>query len=107
MLLVVLFFICVLILAVGILYWHLESLTEKKLQDYVKRLEEDGFTVDESRLSDFNFSGVVPVHFFSDFRSFAKQKGISQILLDRGIKALFFLHSINSEVEAVAFYYYK
>lgn len=87
------------------LYWHSENLAEEKLQDYITRLEGEGFAVGEGRLADFNVDWVVPIHFFGDFRSYAKQIGISNIYLDREIRALFFLHSIDSEVEANVFYY--
>ena len=103
--LITLFFIC-LISVVGILlYWHSENLAEEKLQDYITRLKDDDFTVEERYLTDFNIDGVVPIHFFGDFHSFAKQEGISHIYLDREIRALFFLHSIGNEVEANVFYY--
>jgi len=103
--LVILFFIC-LVSAVGVvLYWHSENLVEEKLQDYITQLEDDGFTVEERHLAEFNVDGVVPIHFFGDFRSYAKQEGISQIYLDREIRALFFLHSKGNEVEANVFYY--
>jgi hypothetical protein len=103
--LIILFFIC-LISVVGILlYWHCENLAEEKLEDYITRLEDDDFTVEERYLADFNVEGVVPIHFFGDFRSFAKQEDISHIYLDRKIRALFFLHPIGNEVEANVFYY--
>lgn len=103
--LIILFFICLISVVGVVLYWHSENLAEEKLQDYITRLEDDGFTVEERYLTDFNVDGVVPIHFFGDFRSFAKQEGISQIYLDRKIRALFFLHSIGNEVEANVFYY--
>jgi hypothetical protein len=103
--LIFLFFICILS-AVGILlYWHSENLVEERLQYYITRLEDDGFAVEEHHLIDFNVDGVVPIHFFGDFRSFAKQEGASYIYLDRETRALFFLHSIDNEVEANVFYY--
>lgn len=103
--LIILFFTC-LISVVGILlYWHSENLAGEKLQDYIARLEDKGFTIEERYLTDFNVDGVVPIHFFGDFRSFAKQKGISHIYLDRKIQALFFLHPIGNQVEANVFYY--
>ena len=69
------------------------------------RLEDDGFTIEERHLADFNVDWVVPIHFFGDFRSYAKQKGISHIYLDREIRALIFLQSTDNEVEANVFYY--
>jgi hypothetical protein len=103
--LIILFFICLISVVGVLLYWYSENLVEEKLQDYIARLEDDGFTVEERRLADFSVDWVVPIHFFGDFRSFAKQEAISQIYLDREIRALFFLHSIGNEVEANVFYY--
>ena len=103
--LIILFFIC-LISVVGILlYWHSENLVEEKLQAYIQRLEDDGFIVEERHLTDFYVDGVVPIHFFGDFRSFAEQEDTSHIYLDREIRALFFLRSIGEEDEANVFYY--
>jgi len=103
--LVILFFICFISVVGVVLYWYSENLAEEKLQDYITRLEDDSFTIEERRLAEFNVDGVVPIHFFSDFRSYAKQKDVSQIYLDREIRALFFLHLIDNEVEANVFYY--
>jgi len=103
--LIILFFICLISVVGVLLYWHSENLAEEKLQDYIMRLRDDGFIVEERHLTDFDVDGVVPIYFFGDFRSFAKQEGISHIYLDRGISALFFLHSIGTEVEANVFYY--
>ncbi len=103
--LIILFFICLISVVGVVLYRHSENLAEEKLQDYITRLEDDGFTIEERHLADFNVDGVVPIHFFGDFRSFAKQEGISHIYLDREIRALFFLHSIGNEVEVNVFYY--
>jgi hypothetical protein len=102
--LIILFFICVASMVGILLYWHSENLAEEKLQDYITQLEEAGFTVEERYLKDLNVTGVVPIHFFGDFHSFAKQEGISHIYLDRETRALFFLHSIGNEVEANVFY---
>jgi hypothetical protein len=103
--LITLFFVC-LISVVGILlYWHSENLVEEKLQDYITQLKDDGFTIEERHLTDLYVDGVLPIRFFGDFRSFAKQEAISQIYLDREIRALFFLHSMGNEVEANVFYY--
>jgi hypothetical protein len=103
--LVILFFICLISVVGVLLYWDSENLAEEKLQDYIARLGDEGFTVEERRLADFSVDWVSPHHFFGDFRSYAKQKGISHIYLDREIRALFFLHSIDNEVEANVFYY--
>jgi hypothetical protein len=50
--------------------------------------------------------GSVRIHFFSDFRSFAKQEDIDHIYFDRGIRALYFLHNVAEDrVEANIFHY--
>jgi hypothetical protein len=103
--LIILFFICLISVVGIILYWHSENLVEEKLQDYIQRLEDDGFTVEERHLIDFYVDGVVPIHFFGDFRSFAEQEDTSHIYFDREIRALFFLRSIDEEDEANVFYY--
>ena len=103
--LVILFFVC-LISVVGILlYWDSENLAEEKLQDYIARLGDEGFTVEERHLTDFNVEGVVPIYFFGDFCSFARQERIIYIYFDREIRILFFLHSIGNEVEANVFHF--
>jgi hypothetical protein len=38
-------------------------LAEQKLQDYIKRLEDLGFTTEEHSLADFHVNGVVGIHF--------------------------------------------
>ena len=102
----IIIFLITLVSVIGVvLYWHSENLAEEKLQDYITRLENEGFTVEERYMTDFNVDGVVPIHFFGDFRSFAEQEGVNHIYLDREMQALFFLHSIDNEVEANVFYY--
>ncbi|MEM3627185.1 MAG: hypothetical protein QXZ25_04085 [Candidatus Bathyarchaeia archaeon] len=103
--LIILFFILLIFIVGSVLHWHFENLAEEKLQDYITQLQSDGFTVEERHLTDFNVSGIIPIHFFSDFRSFAKQEGISHIYLDRKTRVLFFLHPINNQLEANVFYY--
>jgi hypothetical protein len=103
--LIIFFSICLISIVGILLHWHSENLAEEKLQDYIARLKNDGFTIEERHLTDFNVDGVVPIHFFGDFRSFSKQEGISHIYFDREIQALFFLHLIGNGVEANAFYY--
>lgn len=103
--LIIIFLIC-LVSVVGVAWYkHSENLAEEKLQDYIFRLEDDGFIVEEHYLRDSTADWVVPIHFFGDFRSFAKQENVSLICFDREIRALFFLHSINDGAEANVFYY--
>ena len=97
--------VCVAIMVVGLLYWYSERLAEQKLQDYIKRLEDLGFTTEEHSLEDFHVDGVVGIHFFGDFHSFAHQEGIGRIYFDREIHGLYFLNSVGDRVEANVFYY--
>jgi hypothetical protein len=90
---------------VGLLFWYSEQWAEQKLQDYIRRLKDEGFTTEEHSLADFHVDGVVKIHFFSDFRSFARQEGIDHIYFDRGIRGLYFLNPIGDRVEANVFYY--
>lgn len=97
--------ICLVLIIGGFLYRYSEQLAEEKLQDYIKRLKDAGFDVEEHSLADFHVDGIVRIHFFGDFRSFAKQEAISDIYFDKGLHALFFLRSIGDRVEANVFYY--
>ena len=97
--------ICLVLIIGGFLYRYSEQLGEEKLQDYIKRLEDAGFTVEEHSLADFHVDDIVSIHFFGDFRSFAKQEAISHIYFDKGIHALYFLYPIGDRVEANVFYY--
>lgn len=98
--------VCLALIIGGILYWHYEQLTEQKLEEYIKRLEGSGFTVEERSLAGFNVDSVFEWHFFGDFRSYAIQEGVGVIYLDREICALYFLHStFEGSIEAEIFYY--
>lgn len=100
------FFLTFLVIIIaGFLYWYSEQLGEQKLQDYIKRLEDLDFTTEERSLADFDVDGVVRIHFFGDFRSFAKQEAISHIYFDKEIHALYFLYPLEDRVEANVFYY--
>ena len=98
--------ICLALIIGGFLYWYSEQLAEQKLQDYIERLEDLGFTTEEHSLADFDVDGVTKTHFFGDFRSFARQEDIDTIYFDRKIHALYFLRSIlGYGIEANIFYY--
>ena len=99
------FLICLASIIVGFMFWYSGQLAEQKLQDYIKRLEDLGFTTEERSLADFQVDDVVTIHFFGDFRSFAKHEDIHHIYFDRGIQALYFLRPIGDRVEANVFYY--
>ena len=100
------FVICIVSITVGLLYWYSEQWAEQKLQDYIRRLKDEGFTTEEHSLADFHVDGVVRIHFFGDFRSFARQEELDNIYFDRGIHALYFLRPMLGDgVEANVFYY--
>jgi len=88
-----------------LLYWRSEGWAEQKLQDYLKRLDDAGFTTEEHSLADFHVNGTVRIYFFSDFHSYASQEGISRIYYDRKVYALYFLRPIEGGTEANTFYY--
>jgi len=97
--------ICLALIIGGFLYWQFEQWAEQKLQDYIERLEDLGYTPDEYSLAVFHVDGVVGIHFFGDFRSYAKQEDIDHIYFDRGIHCLYFLNPIGDRLEATIFYY--
>lgn len=98
--------VCLAIIIGGILYWYSEQWAEQRLQEYIGRLEDSGFTTEEHSLADFQVDATVEIHYFSDFRSYAEQEGISHIYFDRAIHALYFLHSPTEDlIEATVFYY--
>jgi hypothetical protein len=100
------FFVVCIVLIIGMLwYWESERWAEQKLQDYIRRLEDSGFTIQEHSLADFHVDGTVRIQFFSDFRSLAEQEGINHIYYDRKIHALYFLRSTEVGTEANIFYY--
>ena len=98
--------VCFALIVGGLLYWYSEQWSEQRLQEYIERLEDSGFTTEEHSLEDFQVDAVVGIHYFSDFRSYAEQEGIGHVYFDRGIHALYFLHSpTEDKVEANIFYY--
>ena len=98
--------VCVVIIAVGLLYWFSELVVEKKLQDYIERLEKRGYTVEEHSLSDFHVDDSVRIRKFSDFTQGASFENKEYIYFDRKIHALYFLSPIQGDgIEAIVFYY--
>jgi hypothetical protein len=97
--------ICVVLIVGGLFCWLSEQWAEQSLQEYIGRLEDSGFTVEEHSLADFYVNGTVRIYFFGDFRSFAEQQGINHIYYERRIYALYFLRPIEGGTEANIFYY--
>jgi hypothetical protein len=97
--------ICISSIAIAVFYWRSERGAEERLQEYIRRLQDSGFTTEEHELADFQIGNPVRIHYFGDFRSFAEQEDVSHIYYDRGIHALYFLRSTDSGTEANVFYY--
>jgi hypothetical protein len=98
--------VCLALIVGGVLYWYSEQWAEQRLQEYVGRLEDLGFTTEEHSLADFYVDAVAEIHYFSDFHSYAEQKGVNPIYFDKGKHALYFLLSPTEDrVEANIFYY--
>jgi len=97
--------VCLALIVGGLLYWYSEQWAEQRLQEYIGRLEDLDFTTEEHSLADFHVDAVLRIHYFSDFHSYAEQKDVSKVYYDRGIHALYFLHSPTDDwIEANVFY---
>ena len=99
--------VCLALIAGGVLYSYSEQWAEQRFQEYVGRLEDLGFTAEEHSLEDFQVDAVLRIHYFSDFHSYAEQKGISHIYFDRGIHALYFLHPSTEDETVAEIFYHK
>ena len=98
--------ICLASIIGGFLYWQYKQLAEQKLQDYIKRLEGEGYIVEERSLTGFHVDDVIEVYWFSDFRSIARQENVSYMYIDREMGALYFLREPpGGGTEANVFYY--
>jgi hypothetical protein len=90
----------------GFLYAQRQQRAEQRLQDYIKRLKDLGYNVEEHSLEDF---GEIPrreLFTFEDFCASLQQENVSQVYFDRGIDALYFPHSSSEgTMEAVFFDY--
>jgi hypothetical protein len=89
----------------GLWYWQSEQWAEQKLQEYIRRLEDEGYNIEEHSLADFHVNSEVRIQFFGDFRSLAEEEGMNYVYFDRGIHALYFLRPIENGIEANIFYY--
>ncbi len=99
--------VCLAIVIGGIWYWYSEQWAEQRLQEYIGRLEDSGFTTEEHSLADFQVGAVLRIHYFGDFRSYAEQEGVSYMYFDRGIHTLYFLHSSAEDLVEANIFYYK
>jgi len=98
--------VCLAIIVGGIWHWYSERWAEQRLQEYIGRLEDSGFTTEECSIADVQVDAVLRIHYFGDFRSYAEQEDIGLIYFDRGTHALYFLHSPTENwIEANVFYY--
>jgi len=98
--------ICLVLIIWGLLYWKTEQWAEQRLQEYIVRLEDEGYIIEERPLTEFHVDGVLEVHWFSDFRGIARQENVSYVYLDRKMGALYFLREpLGGGTEAVIFYY--
>ena len=98
--------ICLALIIGGLLYWQYEQWAEKRLQDYIGRLEDDGYIIEERPLTEFHVDSVIEVHWFSDFRSFARHVNATHIYIDREMGPLYFLSEPpGGGTEANVFYY--
>jgi hypothetical protein len=82
-LLITFFFVCFISVVSSTLYWHFENLGEEKLQDYITRLENEGFILEEHNLTGFDVDGTTPIHFFGDFSNFAKKTSATSTLIEK------------------------
>ena len=87
--------VCLGLIIGGLWYWYSEQWAEQRLQEYIRRLEDSGFTTEKYSLADFHVDAVVRIHFFGDFHSYAEQEDVNHVYFDRGIYALYFLHSFT------------
>ncbi len=89
---------------VGVFLYSAQS-AEQRLQDYIRRLEDAGFTTEERSLRGLNVDDVMTIRLFGDFRSYASQRGIGHVYFDRGLGGLYFLNLMEGRLEANVFYY--
>lgn len=97
--------VCVIIIAVGLLFWFPELLADRKLQSYVERLEKKGYYVEEHLLSDFHVDDSIKMKYYSDLTYAANWESVHTVYLDRKIQAIYFLKPIGDKLEAYIFHY--
>ena len=96
---------CLILVIIWAFHLYSEQMAEQRLQDYIKRLKELGFTVEECPLSSFSVNSEFIWHYFGDFREYALQENVKVIYLDRNTHVLYFLINSTEGIEAEIFYY--
>lgn len=56
------FLVCLVLIVGGFACWTYGQWTEKKLQGYVQRLEDEGYIIEECPLTEFHVDSVLEVH---------------------------------------------
>jgi len=98
--------ICLVLIIGGLLYWKSEQWAEQRLQEYIERLEDEGYIIEERPLTEFHVDSIIEVHWSSDFRGIARQENVSYVYLNREMGALYFLREPpGGGTEANVFYY--
>jgi len=98
-------FVSVIVVVVGLLFWCPELLADRKLQNYVERLEEKGYRVEERLLADFHFDDSIRMKYCSDLTYAANWEGVHTVYFDREIQALYFLKPVGDRLETYIFNY--
>jgi len=97
--------VCVVIIAVGLLYWFSEQVAEQKLQECITSLNREGdYIIEEHPFSDFLIDQICEERDFIDFHQAVSISGIDHVYYDRGIHILYFLGDGHG-IEATLFNY--
>jgi len=97
--------VCVVIIAVGLLYYYSEQVAEQKLQECIASLKGEGdYIIEEHPFSDFHIDQICKERDFTDFHQGVSTSGIDHIYYDRGIHVLYFLGDGHG-IEATVFNY--
>ena len=83
--------ICVVIIAVGLLYWCSEQVAEQKLQNYIRKLNRMACTVEERPLRDFRDDEILKCTFWNDFSMEIDYLQVDHVYYDRGRHLLYFI----------------
>jgi len=97
--------LCVTIVAIGLLYWYSEQLSEQKLQFYIRRLENMDITVEEQPLQGFSEDEISTFIFWNDFSMEIEILQVDHVYNDRGRHLLYFIYPKGDGLEAEAFNY--